>query len=300
MPRTRSSTPTRFAQMASNFYEETVAKVYAVYEQRKHAAGALDFDDLITRVRASVRGAPGGAAALPGALPLPDGGRVPGHEPRAVPAGEHARGALPQRVRGGRRRPGRLQLARRDHREPPGLRARLPRRHGVPHGAELPLHAEHPGGRERTHRAQRAAQAEEPVDGRGQRRAHRALPRGQRARGGVLRGRGGRAPARIRRVPLPRRRDLLPNERAVPGAGGRADAGGHAVPRVRRGALLPAPGDQGRPGLSTSAGEPARRHQLPAGGEHAEAWDRRRHGRRARVLRAGRGDHRGGRVPSRR
>ncbi len=38
-----------FAQMASNFYEETVAKVYAVYEQRKHAAGALDFDDLITR-----------------------------------------------------------------------------------------------------------------------------------------------------------------------------------------------------------------------------------------------------------
>ena len=38
----------RFAQMASNFYEETVAKVYAAYEQRKHAAGALDFDDLIT------------------------------------------------------------------------------------------------------------------------------------------------------------------------------------------------------------------------------------------------------------
>ena len=37
----------RFAQMASNFYEETVAKVYAAYEQRKHAAGALDFDDLI-------------------------------------------------------------------------------------------------------------------------------------------------------------------------------------------------------------------------------------------------------------
>jgi DNA helicase-2/ATP-dependent DNA helicase PcrA len=36
-----------FAQMASNFYEETVAKVYAAYEQRKHAAGALDFDDLI-------------------------------------------------------------------------------------------------------------------------------------------------------------------------------------------------------------------------------------------------------------
>jgi len=37
----------QFAQMASNFYEETVAKVYVAYEQRKRAAGALDFDDLI-------------------------------------------------------------------------------------------------------------------------------------------------------------------------------------------------------------------------------------------------------------
>ena len=37
-----------FSQMASNFYEEIVAKVYGVYEVRKRAAGALDFDDLIT------------------------------------------------------------------------------------------------------------------------------------------------------------------------------------------------------------------------------------------------------------
>jgi DNA helicase-2/ATP-dependent DNA helicase PcrA len=36
-----------FAAAASNFYEETVAKVYRVYEERKRAAGALDFDDLI-------------------------------------------------------------------------------------------------------------------------------------------------------------------------------------------------------------------------------------------------------------
>jgi DNA helicase II / ATP-dependent DNA helicase PcrA len=38
-----------FADMASNFYEEVVAKVYRAYEERKRAAGALDFDDLITR-----------------------------------------------------------------------------------------------------------------------------------------------------------------------------------------------------------------------------------------------------------
>jgi DNA helicase-2/ATP-dependent DNA helicase PcrA len=40
--------PDDFAGMASNFYEETVAKVYQAYERRKREAGALDFDDLIT------------------------------------------------------------------------------------------------------------------------------------------------------------------------------------------------------------------------------------------------------------
>jgi DNA helicase II / ATP-dependent DNA helicase PcrA len=36
-----------FSELASNFYEEMVAKVYRAYEERKKAAGALDFDDLI-------------------------------------------------------------------------------------------------------------------------------------------------------------------------------------------------------------------------------------------------------------
>jgi DNA helicase-2/ATP-dependent DNA helicase PcrA len=40
--------PERFAEQAGNFYEETIAKVYAEYERRKRAAGALDFDDLIS------------------------------------------------------------------------------------------------------------------------------------------------------------------------------------------------------------------------------------------------------------
>lgn len=38
-----------FAQLAGNFYEQTVAKVYQGYEHRKLAAGALDFDDLIAQ-----------------------------------------------------------------------------------------------------------------------------------------------------------------------------------------------------------------------------------------------------------
>ena len=36
-----------FATLASNYFEETVAKVYQAYERRKRDAGALDFDDLI-------------------------------------------------------------------------------------------------------------------------------------------------------------------------------------------------------------------------------------------------------------
>jgi DNA helicase-2/ATP-dependent DNA helicase PcrA len=39
-----------FSGAAGNFYEQTIARVYAAYEERKRAAGALDFDDLIAEV----------------------------------------------------------------------------------------------------------------------------------------------------------------------------------------------------------------------------------------------------------
>jgi len=39
-----------FAEQAANWYERTVANVYAAYERRLAAAGAVDFDDLILRV----------------------------------------------------------------------------------------------------------------------------------------------------------------------------------------------------------------------------------------------------------
>jgi len=38
-----------FASAAGNFYEQTIAGVYRAYEERKRAAGALDFDDLIVQ-----------------------------------------------------------------------------------------------------------------------------------------------------------------------------------------------------------------------------------------------------------
>jgi DNA helicase-2/ATP-dependent DNA helicase PcrA len=38
-----------FASAAGNFYEQTIARVYQAYEERKRSAGALDFDDLIAQ-----------------------------------------------------------------------------------------------------------------------------------------------------------------------------------------------------------------------------------------------------------
>ncbi|MGZ8637647.1 MAG: ATP-dependent helicase, partial [Actinomycetota bacterium] len=39
----------QFASAAGNLYEQTIANVYRGYEERKRAAGALDFDDLIAQ-----------------------------------------------------------------------------------------------------------------------------------------------------------------------------------------------------------------------------------------------------------
>ena len=154
------------------------------------------------RDRPAVPRPPRGARALPGAVPLHPRRRVPGHEPRAVPAGQPAGGEVPERLRRGRRRPGRLLVARGHDPEPPGLRARLPRRRGLPDGAELPLHPEHPRDRERADRAQRPAQAQVPVDRDDRGRARGPLPRGRRARGGAVRRRGDPPARRGRGAPV--------------------------------------------------------------------------------------------------
>ena len=160
-----------YARSADNFYEETVARVYSEYERRKHAAGALDFDDLITETVKLFQLHP----------------EVLEHYQerfRYILVDEYQDtnraqyelvNLLAARYRNvcvvGDADQGVYSWRGADHPEHPRLRARLPRRGGVPDGAELPLHAEHPGHRERLDRAQRAPQAEEPVDRGGQRRA---------------------------------------------------------------------------------------------------------------------------------
>ena len=65
---------------------------------------------------------PARPAALPEPLPVHPGGRVPGHQLRAVRAGQAAGGPSSQRGGGGRRRPGHLPLPRRVDEQHPRLR----------------------------------------------------------------------------------------------------------------------------------------------------------------------------------
>ena len=76
------------------------------------------------RARA-VRGRP---RALAARLPLGPGRRVPGHQPRPVPAAAAARRRAREPDRRRRRGPVDLRLPRRRHPQHPRLRARLPRR----------------------------------------------------------------------------------------------------------------------------------------------------------------------------
>ena len=82
-----------YAEQVGGFFEETVASVYDLYERRLSAANAMDFDDLIMKTVLLLQRVPGGARALAAGVPLRDGRRVPGHQPRPVPAGLDPGGA---------------------------------------------------------------------------------------------------------------------------------------------------------------------------------------------------------------
>ena len=102
--------------------------------------------------------------------------------------------------------------------------------HGHHARSELPVDADDPRRRQRGHREQHGAQAEEPLDREGRPATDRALPRRRRGRRGAV----GRA---IRskllhdedEPSLGRHRRLLPHERAEPGARGAAHAGRHPL-----------------------------------------------------------------------
>ena len=86
-----------------------------------------------------------------GTLPLPAGGRVPGHQRRPVPAGPAAGRRPGQHLRHGRPRPVDLLLAQRRPRKRQRLPQGLPRSPDDTPGAQLPLHRQHPERRQGTH-----------------------------------------------------------------------------------------------------------------------------------------------------
>ena len=174
--------------------------------------------------RRAARGLPRGAGALPGPLPLHPGGRVPGHQPRPVPAGADAGRQASQRLRGRRLRPEHLRLPRRRHPQHPRVRAGLPRRHGsivldrnyrstqtILDAANAVI-AQQPG-----------AQAQAPVDRSRRGRPDHPVPGPGRARRGGLHRRATRGP-RGRGHAAVRCRRLLPDPRPDPGDRGGASS----------------------------------------------------------------------------
>ena len=254
------------------------------------APARVERDGLRRPDHADGRGAralPGGPREVAEGLPLRPRGRVPGHEPRAVPAPAAARRRARQRLRGRRSRPVDLRVPRRRHPQHPRVRARLRRRPDDRSGAELPLDQRDPARGQLRDRQQPRAQAEEPLQ---RSRRRRSCPRdrgGGRARRGALRRRrdrrpGGRGSGRLRD------RRLLPHQRAVAGAGGRARPPGDPVPGDRRPALLRARRDQGRGRLPPGHRQPLRRrlarpHRQPPAPRHRRRVDRPHPGLRGRA-----------------
>ena len=126
--------------------------------------------------------------------------RVPGHQPRPVPAAAADRRRAPQPDGGRRRRAVDLRLPRRRHHQHPRLRGRLPRRADRQARAELPLDADDPRRRQRRHRPQPRPEAQDAVDRRGGGRPDQGPRARRRARRGAVRGGRDRAAGRRGRL----------------------------------------------------------------------------------------------------
>ena len=71
--------------------DREIGRLFAGYIKALTEASALDFDDLLLKSVELFERSPAVARSLCAALQVRDGGRVPGHQPAAVPAGQAAR-----------------------------------------------------------------------------------------------------------------------------------------------------------------------------------------------------------------
>ena len=145
------------------------------------------------------RAVPGGARAVAEGVPIRARRRVPGHEPRAVPAAPASRWKTRESVQRRRPGPGDFFVPRCGHSQHRRVRKGLPRDARDPARAELPLDEHDPARGQPRDRAQHGAQGEEPLL-RPRRGRGRAGPRDRgRARRGALRRRR-RSPGWSRRA----------------------------------------------------------------------------------------------------
>ena len=237
---------------------------------------ALDFDDLLRRDGRAVPRGPRRAGALPGALPLHAGRRVPGHQRRPVRARQTARQEAPQHLRRRRRGSGDLLLAQGRHSQHPAT-SRATSRSCKVVVLEQNYRSTRRSWRSRsavisanTQRKEKKLWTENDAGIAGHR------PRGvQRAGRGAVR-RCARSSGCIAREA--RRSATSPSlyrtnaqSRAVEDAFVR---GRHAVPAGRRHPLLRAPRGQGRAGVPAAGAEPVRRRQPAARHQRAAARHR--------------------------
>ena len=230
--------------------------------------------------RRDPRALPRGPRALAEGVPLRPRRRVPGHEPRAVPAAAAPRRTAPERVRGRRPRPVHLRLPRRRHPQRARVRARLPGRATIAleQNYRSTNHILGAANGVISHNRERKEKNLWSELGDGEAGA-RGRGRGRARRGPVRRGRdrGPRRGGRQRR----RDRGLLPDERAVARARGHPRPAGDRVRRPRRPPLLRARRGQGRRRLPPGDRQPVRRRLARADREPAAPRDRRHDARPA-------------------
>ena len=252
------------------------SKLYQRYQERLATVNAFDFGDLLLHNLTIFTAPARGSGRISPALSLHPGGRVSGHQRRAVSVAAPAGPGAAQPVLRRRRRPVDLWLAGRRGRQHPALRKRFSRRHDHPPeenyrstghilGAASGLIAHNRGRLGKTLWTQ-ADEGDKVVV---------ARVVGRRGRGALGR-RGDRGVA----AQGPRAgRDRDPGARRIPDprVRGALHRAGPALSRDRRPAVLRAPGNPRRARLSAAGQSAGRRPRLRAHPQHAAPRHRQCH-----------------------
>ena len=226
--------PEEYRSRVASFYDQTVADAYELYQRRLFGSNAVDFDDLLMLTVDVLERFPEVARALAERLPLRPRGRVPGHQPRPVPAAAAARRRAPKclwpsETRTSRSTPSEVRTSATSSTSsatsPRRRRSRSSRTTARPT----------PSSNRRTTSSRTTASASRRTSGRSS---------GRGSRCSVIEVEDEHAEARFVAAQIAqlvetgprgeRDRGLLPDERAVPGAGGHARPPAGALPGDRR------------------------------------------------------------------